>query len=42
LEIWLGLLLQLVAQAGRPVVAVTLLWVKVAQKPETAAWFLLM
>lgn len=33
----LGLLLQYVAQAGRPVVAVTLDWVKVAQKADAVA-----
>jgi hypothetical protein len=42
LEIWLGLLLQAVAQAGRPVVAFTAAWVKVAQKAEAVAWLALM
>jgi hypothetical protein len=36
------LLLQLEAQEGSPVVAVTVLWVKVAQKGEAVAWLALM
>jgi hypothetical protein len=37
-----GLLLQLLAQAGRAVVAVTTLWVNVAQKGEALALLALM
>jgi hypothetical protein len=38
----LGLLLQLEAHDGRPVVAVTTPCVKVAQKAEAVGWFALM